>query len=47
MKMGNSFIFQLNEKKKKRDKEKPPASQLRANACLFWMLNVSHDTEMG
>ena len=33
--------------KKKKGEGETPASQLRANACLFWILNVSQGTEMG
>ena len=46
VKMGNSFSF-FSLMKKEKGEGKTPASQLRANACLFWIVNVSQDTEMG
>ena len=42
----NSFSF-FSLMKKEKGEGKTPASQLRANAYLFWILNVSQDTEMG
>lgn len=50
VKMGNIFIFKLNEKKKQingRGGGISPVSQLHVNACLLGILNVFQDTEMG